>query len=382
MAHYQNEPNIMGYLFKDNSKVAEIVSDSREAFRNGKKIKFFQSEIFQARDEVNSLKKSMDEQTFPLTQHLNEHVFNGDSRRSYIIIEGKLYSDRSHHIDTQIIYDLGVNSSRFFRQDPGSDTIDSMLTRDFAELYIMDKKEKLKKIGYDRLEIERSRFFYFRDSGLDPFRDDSGIVDISKLMPLVCSNQGYIFTEKVSDLNQTKYNEIYLPHVSARLKKSLLRKVMNKIRIDRQLDDSDKISDLGANRIVVPTLEEAIKLNEFFEGNPILTSGKPGRGLKSAFLHAATQDRYKDPKEAGNSEYKAFIEVLRIKTGKNNNYREIQIVDSEQYRKNELVKGATDHTQMEKRDSNVPKKIRDLDDHYTKLLRRIFGVQNVSININ
>jgi hypothetical protein len=381
MAHYQNEPNIMEYLFKDNSKVAEIVADSREAFGNGKKIKFSQSDISKARDEVSSLNKSMDEQNFPLTQHLNEHVFKGDKRRSYIIIEGKLYSGRTH-INTQIIYDLGVNSSEYFRQDPGSDTIDSLLTHDFAELYIMDKKEKLKKIGYDRLEIERSRFFYFKDSDLDSFRNDLGIVIISELMPLVCSNQGYLSTEKVPDVDRSKYEEAYLTHVSARLKKSLLRKVMNKIRIDRQLDDSDKISDLGANRIVVPTLEEAIKLNEFFEGNPILTSGKPGRGLKSAFLHVATKDRYKDPKEAGNSEYKAFIEVLRIKTGKNNNYREIQIVDSGQYHKNELVKGATDHTQMEKRDSSVPKKIRDLDDHYTKLLGRIFGVQNVSININ
>ena len=157
---------------------------------------------------------------------------------------------------------------------------------------------------------------------------------------------------------------------------------MNKIKIRRRdVNKGDMISDLAGNRVVLPEVNDLYLLQEFLMENPTLRLGKSNRGVKSMIEYISTKDRYIEPKQRGEKEFKSLTSIIEVTTKGKTNIWENQKVDRMQNLENELRKGALSHSQMEKNESNVPRSVRDLYWHYRNIVEEIFGRDKVFIPI-
>ena len=333
--------------------------------------------IRKARAEAQRKSAELDRSTYPFQEDISHYLFGDSARRVIMFVDGVFQGKET--LPTVIPIDLGPNPHQLFERPRGNSTIDSTVTfeqtRAYLEQFRSAHGSQLSVPGVEYFEVNKSRFFYFRQSDLgDMFgrRLKKGqtisLEEMALLVPLVISTDRIALTEVDAPLG-----DVQTPiHVSYRLKQSLEAKLLDRLS-DGSYDPRSEvrlIADWVAHRPVLPTIDEVNALEAFFKSNPTIGNSK--------IEYLYTNDYYiEEPKKGSGRQFKAKNVIVIVTTnGHEPALREIQIVDAQQYRINELEKGAENHEEYSGRKERVGRKSRDRREELQPVLDQIFIREN------
>ncbi|MEK6949917.1 MAG: hypothetical protein AABX34_06855 [Nanoarchaeota archaeon] len=349
--------NHYGTNFMENySKPGMPLYDVVRGLQQGR-LGFDSTILSRARADAQRKSAELDRSTYPFQEDLAYHLFGDSERRVIMFVSGAFHGKES--VPTVIPIDLGSNPHQLFQKPGGNLTIDSSVTFDqtgrYLETFRSTYGSELSKLGISEFEVDKSRFFYFRQSDLEDMfnrRLKKGqtisLEEMAFLVPLVISTDRIALTEI-----DAPSGDVQTPmHVSYRLKQSLEAKLLDRLS-DGPYEPRSKvrlIADWVAHRPVLPTIDEVNALESFLKSNPIIGN--------SRVEYLYTNDYYNEnPKKGSGRQFKAKNVIVVVTTG---HYepalREIQIVDSIQYFENELLKGQTSHVEFEKKRASVPRR--------------------------
>lgn len=319
-----------------------------------RKTRFDPTMLSKARVEVQRKGAESDRSTYPFQEDFTGYLFGDEKRRVIMFIEGVFHGNTN--LSTIIPIDLGHNPHQLFQEPRGNLTIDSIVTFDQTRGYLYSDQfrrmygEDLAALGVYAFEVEKSRFFYFKQSELgDMFgrslrkNDTIPLEEMVLLVPSIIPAERVVLTEV-----EAPSQEVHTPmNVSYRLKQSLKKKLLDRLT-DRSYKPGRKvkvrlISDWVAHRPVLPTMDDVNYLEAFLKSNPTIGN--------SRIEHWYTNDYYmEEPKKGSGRQFKAKNVIVIVTTnGFEPALREIQIVDTQQYHINELRKGAEKHKDYEER---------------------------------
>ena len=363
MGRYANEHNLMELYFSPDSATYKVIGIVRDGFRKGICRTINPNLIQIASSEVQTKRKELDKSTYPFAQDLSMEFYREGAIRVVMLIEGTLVgSERS--IDSVIGADLGKNPHRFFKDDAHvSDTIDAHVTTEQVMAYLRHNQEALSNQGFTHYLVDRSRVFYLRSEDVKRFLD-SNELNFEQLVPFLLPTRGYVGLVPVENPTIKEYKKAAPAFIAYRLKGTVMQKLLKRLGEKHP----EPIKDWVAHRIVTDSEGEARILF-----NSLRVAPKIGNyGIEIV-------DEDDRPKPSG---FRANVLVVRV-LGKGCYpcVREIQIVDREQYHKNEFVAGASSHEQHEKRRRHRPRSKRNEVVYYGEILREIFGREQLKIGV-
>ena len=369
--------NHYGTNFMENySKLGMPLYDVVQALQQGKN-SFDPAILNRARAEAQRKSAELDRSTYPFQEDLAYHLFGDSARRVIMFVSGVFHGNES--IPTVIPIDLGPNPHQLFQKPCGNLTIDSAVTfeqtRVYLETFRSTYNSEIARLGIDEFEVDKSRFFYFRQSDLEGMfgrhlkkGQTISLEEMALLAPLVISTDRVALTEI-----DASSGDVQTPmHVSYRLKQSLEAKLLDRLSVGPYKRGSEVrlIADWVAHRPVLPTIDEVNALEAFLKSSPTIG--------KSRIEYLYTNDYYNEkPKKGSGRQFKAKNVIVTVTTcGFEPALREIQIVDARQYYVNELKKGEERHDELEKKRGNVPRKERVAREKIGRVLNQIFIREN------
>ena len=373
MAKLVHEPNLLHHYFDPTSAIYTIIEEMRQGCLHNECRRFEVGLVNRAKKEVQIKNESLDASTYPFAQDLYHHLHGNKKGRVVMAVEGTFYGNND--IKSAIPVDLTKELYLLFgkaRQVPT--TIDDAVTLQKTGEFIDAHRGYLSQEGFNEFEIERSKFFYFRELDLEHFLDDEGKLDLKRLLPLIIPTN-YVVLDQVAKPSLEEYMRLAPTHVSYRLKKSIVRKLLNKlcsskgsitIGGDYGNKKRDVLVDWVAHRPVLPNLDDVNNLETFLRGSPKIGNSK--------VEYMYTKDYYEHPGgSGGGTEFKSKTVVAQVTTkGFEPCVREIQIVDKKTYYGNEFTEGKESHPELEKKRKHAPRKIKTVREHYVKILEEIF----------
>ena len=359
-------------LLRNYSQPGMPLYDLTQGLQQGK-TRFDPTMISRARAEVQRKGAELDMSTYPFQEDFARYLFRDEKRRVIIFVEG-IFHGKSD-LATVIPIDLGHNPHQLFQTSGVNSTIDYKVTFEQTEEYLKQFKgmhgNELAALGAYEFEVGKSRFFYFRQSDLEAMFDRRlqkgqtiSLEEMALLVPRVISTGRIALTEI-----DAPSGDMQTPmHVSYRLKQSLEAKLLDRLS-DGPYKPGSKvrlIADWVAHRPVLPTIDGVNALESFLKSNPTIGN--------SRVEYLYTNDYYvEEPKKGSGRQFKAKNVIVVVTTG---HYepalREIQIVDAEQYFRNELKKGEERHDELEKKRANVPRRKKVAREKINKVLGSIF----------
>ena len=346
--------------YRDIDSLINVVGEMQQG-----KTRFNEILLGKARNDAKRNSRKMDESTYPFGEDIADHLYDGQLRRVVMFVQGIFHGNSN--IPTIIPVDLGNNTYPLFQQSSGNSTIDDNVTfdktREFLDHYIETHGDELGRRGVYKFEVGKSRFFYFRESDLVRFFSRFGVEvsngktipfgDLALLAPLTVPTR-YVALDEVDledglEPSPEWYREIAPVQVSHRLKNSLEDKLVNRLTTSEGIKDGSVrlVADWVAHRPVVPTLEDVYKLEAFLKENPTMGN--------SQIEYRYTNNKYREEerKKGSSRDFKALNVIVEVTTnGFSPAIREIQIVDQEQYFRNELSKEGDNHDLFKARRSN------------------------------
>lgn len=365
-----------GNLLQNYSKPGMPLYDVVQGLQQGR-LGFDPAILGRARAEAQRKSAELDRSTYPFQEDLSHYLFGDSPRRVVMFVSGVFHGNGS--IPTVIPIDLGPNPHQLFQKPHGNSTIDSSVTFDQTRRYLETFRSaygsEIARLGIDKFEVDKSRFFYFRQPELEDMfgrrlkKDDRiSLEEMALLVPLVISTDRVALTEIDAPLG-----DVQTPmHVSYRLKQSLEAKLLDRL-CDGPYGPRSKvrlIADWVAHRPVLPTIGEVNALEAFLKSSPTIGN--------SRIEYLYTNNYYDEkPKKGSGRQFKAKNVIVVVTT---NHFdpalREIQIVDAGQYAINELQKGEARHDELEKKRGNVPRKERAARAKIADVLDQIFIREN------
>ena len=369
--HTRTDEGLMHYYFGHDTYVTGILETMQQGISENKLIRIPNDHIEAAKLEAQLKGKTLDVSTYPFAYDLSTYDYRGNVR-VVMLIDGTLKGIHGY-MDTVIPIDIGNNPYELFRGIKGGSrgrTIDLDVTAEQLQMWLNSHKDALLGEGFTSLHVDRSLFFYLRRCYIKGFLQAHDRFDAVRLARLVYPAKGYVGLERVEKPTIDEYMEHAPLFRSYRLKKSLARKIL------RRFEDNDdrEIKDWVAHRIVVGSIDDVRGLAAFLKSSPTIGN--------SYIRYIRADDYYRDPKESG---FKAMNVVAEVTTkGERPCVREIQIVDKEQYYRNEFVeeeRNRVSHEAHERQQAHRPKRIRDIHDKYKAVLEEVFGVGGLEIEI-
>src|SRR3989338_5212601 len=198
--------NHYGTNFMENySKLCMPLYDVVQALQQGKN-SFDPAILNRARAEAQRKAVELDRSTYPFQEDLAYHLFGDSARRVVMFVSGAFHGNEI--IIKVIPIDLGPNPHQLFQKPGGNSTIDSTVTFDRTADYLHSDQfrgmygEELEKRGIYAFEVDKSRFFYFRQPDLEGMFNGrlrkSQTISLEKmalLAPLVISTDRVGLTE-------------------------------------------------------------------------------------------------------------------------------------------------------------------------------------------
>lgn len=365
-AHYGT--NLMQNYFNPDDATHQVIQGVQQG-----RTRLDAGLISRARNDVQRKSHDLDKSTYPFAEDLARYMFGDGTRRVIMFVEGVFHG--KDDLATVIPIDLGNNPHQLFQTPGVNSTIDYKVTFEQTGEYLMRFKgthgNELAALGAYEFEVGKSRFFYFKQSDLETIfgrhlikHQTITLEEMALLAPLIIPSESVMLTE-VKAPSQDARTPM---HVSYRLKHSLEEKLLNRLIREKYEDKRNVrlIADWVAHRPVLPTRGEVEVLEAFLRTSPTIGNSK--------IKYLYTNDYYKDePKKGSGRQFKAKNVIVVVTT---DHYepalREIQIVDAEQYAKNELEKGAENHDDFKKRRANVPRKERAARKKIEGVLDQIF----------
>lgn len=382
MAKLVHEPNLLEHYFREGNAVYTIIEEMRQGCIHNECKRFEIGLVNRAKREVQLKRESLDASTYPFAQDIYHHLYGNKKIRVVMAVEGTFYGNRD--IESIIPIDLTKELYLLFnktRQVPT--TIDYAVTLQETGEFINAHREYLSQKGFNEFGIERSKIFYFRESDLEHFLDDERKLDLNRLVPLITPTN-YVALDKVEKPSLEDYMRLAPTHVSYRLKKSVVRKLLNKLCLgegsmtlggDYGNKKRDILVDWVAHRPVLPDLSDVNDLETFLKNSPQIGNSK--------VEYMYTKDYYEHPGgSGGGTAFKSKTVVAKVTTkGFEPCIREIQIVDKKTYYGNEFTDGKESHPELEKKRKHAPRKMKTVREHYVKILEEIFGAGKDIIHI-
>ncbi len=349
MGKNPTEPSLMRNYFGQDTKTHDLVAGIRRGIANGRMPKFRDSTIKSVQREVNKKILAIDRSTYPSAQDLDHLVLSGEKRRVVLLVTGSFYG-RGEGIDSVLGFDLGINPNMLFDKKYPNDTIDSRVSFDMTQGYITRNLSELMGRGFEVFNVKNSAFFYISDAPLRSF-ERGGEVYMPALVPLLVSTS-HVGLTPVSVPSFEGYSASgIMPFTSYRLKASLADKLLFRLGFG-EIHEKNAIRDWASNRIVVDTEEEATRLFEYLKSSPTIGRRSASKVKYLKDMEGATKDYYAKPEESG---YRAFHMPVSVTTkGHCAVLREIQIVDSFQYYRNEVnSKDPAHHSHQKKKRDHI-----------------------------
>ncbi len=383
------EPNLVENYSRSGNPLYEAIEIIRQGFIDNVRRKIDKGLEDRARIEAQVIRRTLDASTYSFAQELSDYILrNGgvDNQgcRVIMLVEGTFYGNKN--IKSIIPINLGDNPIDLFNKDVsniGNNTIDDIVTYEKTQEFINSCRGYLSKNGYKGFDIDSSRFFYFRESDLASLKRGDGQIDmrkLKKLIPFITPTE-YVVLDKVKIPSLEDYLKADPPpHISYRLKKSVVDRLLEKLSVKKgnivsglNYDPTKRSTmvDWTAFRGVLKSMDEVIKWQEFLESSPKLG--------KSKITHLYTKDTYTNP---GETEFKAKKVVVEVKIGGSEpSIRELQFADNEQYWINEFKPGMTSHQELEKKREHGKRKIKTVREYFREHLENIFGTGEMYIPI-
>lgn len=382
------EPNPMHYYcsrrYNDglNSAVYELMGMMRESSLKGRTINPPSALIKDAKSETMEKISGLDHSTPHFSEISNDLVLGKKAKKRLImLIEGSFYSSRGEEeLATLFPINLGTNPYQLFKRPKGS-TIDAYIIQEKAREFLSHHRKKILKKGYQRFKAESSRFFYFRDNDLQPFKVNEEI-DFKRLVPLIAEipliknpgekypHEGYVGLENVNRPTREEFEENAVEFTSSRLKRaSMVDKLVEKLLLPLGDDEFKPIDDWAAHRMVCLDEKKVRDLESRLSKSPKIRV-------------VDKDDYYKNPKGNGFRNINLTAEVKGLKKYSELHVREIQIVHLGQYFKNEIdPEDPAHHSQQKKKQKSTIKRKRRLKEKFDRILREAFGIEDMVIYV-
>ena len=191
---------------------------------------------------------------------------------------------------------------------------------------------------------------------------------MARLVPLITPTPGHVGIEAVETPTFDEYIQSAPLFNSYRLKESLTRKILRRLGSKKV---SGEITDWVAHRRILATKEDVYNLESLLSGSPRLR--------ESQIEHISTKDNHENPPPSGYGGLKVVVVVTT--KGYDPCVREIQIVDREQYYRNEFEPGISSHDAHERRQRHVSRARRQVYEYYRGILEEIFGSDKLLVDI-
>ena len=371
-----SEPNLMMYNFPPSSAVCEFLDLVRTAIRKEKFTGINNKLIQKAKDDFDKFRRGIDAETPYFSHEIADMALGADTRRRVVLVQGRFEGD--YDVRSTIGLDLGTQPHRLYRPEgkPRSETNDEYLTKEAVRVYLREHYDALKRRGVERFRVTHSAFFSFRDADLrHQLRNSDGSINMEQLLPLVADTilnkdgrTGYIGINLVTLPDNRFYAEYSPSFTSSRIKSTIGRKLVKQLL----LSEAVPIRDIGAHRVKVASLDVVRDLEERIEHDQI------GRS-KIEIIPGTKKDFYRKPKPNG---YKAVQFYAFVTTRGRRFVREIQLVDVEQYYKNEVYPNdSAHHRQQEKKQESSEGQLRQIPEQILGAVQRIFGKSTIAISL-
>src|SRR3989338_345536 len=257
------EPNLMMYNFSRASAVYRFLELARDAIRKGKFNGIDHRLIHKAKAEFDEFRKGLDAETPYFAHELADMALGADTRRKIILVQGRFEGD--YDVKNTIGLDLGIQPYRLYKPEGRSryETLDDYITKEAVRDYLRKHHDELKRRGVEGFRVRHSAFFSVRDTDLRTatFRNANGALNMEQLLPLIADTilnndgrTGYIGISLISLPDYRFYAEHSPSFTSNRIKSSLGRKVIKQLLLS-EIKPEDVITDTGAHRLVVESLD-------------------------------------------------------------------------------------------------------------------------------
>ena len=374
---YNSEPNLMMYNFPSSSVVYRFTELARIAVNRGKFYGIGNKLISNARDEFTKFRDDLDAATPHFAHEIADMALGSDIRRKIVVAQGQFEGD--YTLKSTIGLDLGTQLYRIYKRGdiPKNQTIDEYIAREAVNVYLREHAAILRGRGIEGFRVRHSAFFSFRDADLKPFRNSDGNINMRKLLPLVADTilidgqTGYIGINQVDLPEEGKYVIQVPPFTSNRIKSTLARKLARRLSLPK-IKEEDVVTDTGAHRIVVASMEQVRDLERR------IRDGQVGKSTIK-IIPEKTKDYYRRPK--GNK-YMAVKLVTYVTTKGGTFVREIQLVDVPQYYNNEINSNDPAHHRRQEKKEELPKKqLKKIPEQILEALQTIFGKSTIYITL-
>lgn len=389
------EPNLLGFYCHEGSALHTFIDIVRDGFIHGIKRKIGGRLRDGARDETQTIRRTLDAPRYLLNNSLANRAFGQVGKVSYeendmlLLVEGTFKGDND--IRSALLFN--IKPFEVYGRDVGNNTIDEVITTEKTQEFINAHRAELSQQGYKEFEVECSRLIYLRRSDLEGYLNHKGELDsrkVKSLAPLLVPCE-YAGLEKVDNYSLEEHMRSAPLHVSSRFKKSVVSSLEDKLTAaegnitisgDYGGKKQSMVCDWDGIRIIANSIDEVKMWQEFLEGSPTIGRFK----VKPITLKDGSnyvKDYYKHPGgSAGGTDYKAIKMVVEVTgPGYDPSVVEIQIIDKEQNWRNEYESGKTGHNAHKKKREQVPKKVSDVAEYFRGHLVGIFGPDRMTIPI-
>ena len=378
-----DEPNLMGYNFPSSSAVFRFLEMARVGIRQGRFNGIEERLRREAREEFRNFSSGMDSTTPYFSDELAGMSLGTDTKRKVVLVQGQFEGD--DFFKSTIGYDLGTTPYQLYtkRDMPRGQTADEYFTREAVKAYMREHADVLRSKGVDGYRVTHSAFFYFRDADLNlrDLKGDDGSVIMELLLPLVADTMlirkrkknvaGYIGVSQVTLPEYERYLAQTLPFESHRIKSTLARKLPRQLLLPN-IKEEDVVTDSGAHRVKVASVDEVRELERR------IRSGVVGNSAIE-IIPKKTRDYYRNPKGNG---YRALKLVARVTTKGETFIREIQLVDTPQYFRNEInPNDSAHHMQQERQQELTEEQLSRIPQPILGAIQEIFGKSTIRISL-
>lgn len=375
-----NEHNPVQNYFSEDSHTSELVSEMRKGILTGRKPRFGAGLIASAQSEVDAQRTTLDQSTHPFAQDLANTSFRDYTRKGALLVVDGLFYARSgaQNLDSVLGIDITQKVHELFKKHSSRGTIDAYVSRHQTDVFLNSHRRELLQRQLDLFRLRASKFFYFDLNDLSAFSEGSG-VDMARLVPLITEIGSYVFLTPSNTPRRSEYNEAAPRFVSYRLKRSIASKILYKLFFPIPIEERNVITDWAAHRVVVADEAEARDLESHLRGSPRIGNSK--------VEFVDTRDYYANKKR---NEFRNFNVIAIVTTkGYEPATREIQIVDRDQYYRNEVdPRSPANHRRFKERQAEKlrrllkrDRKLREFHDYYRVMLDDIFGREEIIIQI-
>jgi hypothetical protein len=372
---YNNGTNLMMYNFPRTSAVYKFLDLARAAVKEGGFTGIDSKLIQKAKDEFSEFRRGIDAVTPYFSRELADITLGADSRRRIVVVHGGFEGDYNER--SIIGYDLGSNSHMLYKAEgkPKKETKDDNITKEAVRDYLRSHYEELRRRGVDGFRVTNSALFSIREADLKYFRNTYGEIGMEQLLPLVADTilntdkqTGYVGINLVHLPDRNFYVEHSPSFTSSRIKSTLGRKLIRQLL----LTETVPIRDIGAHRCKIASPDAVRDLDER------IGQGHVGKS-KVEIIPGTKKDFYRNPKPNG---YKGIQFSAYVTTKRGKFVREIQLVDSEQYYKNEVdPNNSAHHRQQEKKQVSSNRQVNQIPEQILEAIQKIFGKSTIRIGL-